>query len=135
MIFAELLPAPAPPLSAECAEAMACACRAFAALYTLDDLQAQKPALLTSLKSMQQRFAHEGHAVQAAHLADAIAVLDAEMVPGCGEWDEETLENEQFRQIDQAAEHLKAARDAHIWRPVMQVEVRLPIDERIAEPA
>lgn len=111
---------------------MANACRAFASICTLQDLQAQKPELLASLKSMQARFEGEGHVVQAAHLADAVLALEAYAVPGLGEWDEETLEHEQFRLIDKTAEHLAAARDAHLWRSVMPVEVRESVNRRMS---
>lgn len=135
MIVAELEQVSASPLSAECADAMATACRAFVSLTTLAALTAEKPKLLASLRAMQARFKLDGHVVQAAHLADAITVLDIDVVPGVGDWDEETLEHEQFRQIDQAAEHLKAARDAHLWRTVMPVEIRVSVDQRLAEAA
>ena len=134
-ISAELMRPPAPALPDTYAAALTEAIAAFRRLNRSTDLREDTVALLGPLSDMQVLFEVGGHHVQARHVADALGAMVADQVAGTGEWDEETLERERWRRIDQAVECLQAALSAHVWRAVMPIEVREANSSRIQEPA
>lgn len=134
-ITAELLRPPAPALPAMHAAAITEALAAFRRLARAEDLRAATVDLLGPLSDLQVVLAHDGHDVQAGHVADAMIALVGHEVPRQGEYDEETLERERWRRIDEAVDHLQAALSAHVWRAVMTIDVRVANAPRVREAA
>lgn len=134
-ITAELLLPPAPALPSMHAAAITEALAAFRRLARAEDLRAATVELLGPLSDLQVVLAHDGHAVHAGHVADAMIALVGSEVPRPGDCDQETLERERWRRIDDAVDHLQAALSAHVWRAVMKVDVRIASEPRVRKAA
>lgn len=123
-VVAALQTPPAPRMPAAFERALVEACAAVRRTSREQDqgVASAGAGLIPDLIDMERRFRAGGYPVQASHVRAAVDGLVGKSAPRTGDVDEETLERERLRRLDDALDHLQLALAAHCWRDVVRVE-------------